>query len=679
MTIDKPYPPTKITFTDWDDLVDAIEARLGDDATGDLLMADTKVIKTGVANDDNFIIKVVDNDTSTVTKIGIIQGASNPWIAFGGSDELKVFEDGTATFGITLTGDWDIGANKLTAEQLESDVATSTPPLIVASTTVIPNLNADLLDGNHASAFTSSALVVLRDGTQALSANWDAGIFDIRSATVTADALTSGRVVFAGANGLLSDDSDFTFSVDTLTVTKIAGTQFTGAITGGQAGHDQFSDTVSAEHVDHSGVTYTAGDGLTGGGTAEASRTFAVGAGTLIDVTADAVDVDLSELATSTADGDGDFFVVVDAGNAQKKLTKANIALSGFNNDLTAVAAHVLATSGPHSDSLPLVDLAPGARGEIIVRGAADWEALGVGTASDVLTSGGAGADVVWAAAGAPGAHESTHVKGGADDIDSALDARAIGLTAQGEIVYHAAAANTLATLAVGTSGQALLSGGSAADVSWGAPAPAAHESSHNDGGTDEIEVDTLAGANGASGEIVESDGAAMSFVEPDGRYDPKAHATTHESGGSDEIRDIEMEPGLGDETADGLKALVTVGENVVTGDTLYLKADGKYWKSDADSGASMPAKVLVVDATIAADATGTVLHEGYYRNNDLYAWTLGNGEANLLFADVNPGLLVQFAGKPSGAGDQVQVCGWVVDADTIYWRPSLELVEVSA
>ncbi len=83
------------------------------------------------------------------------------------------------------------------------------------------------------------------------------------------------------------------------------------------------------------------------------------------------------------------------------------------------------------------------------------------------------GEDVV--AGVAPGAHEATHVQGGADDIDAVLDARALGLTAQGEIVFHAAAANTLATLAVGAAGEALLSGGAAADVSWGAPAPAAH------------------------------------------------------------------------------------------------------------------------------------------------------------------------------------------------------------
>ena len=70
----------------------------------------------------------------------------------------------------------------------------------------------------------------------------------------------------------------------------------------------------------------TSGTGLTGGG--------ANGSVTL--------NVDLSDLTTSTSDGDGDFFIVVDSSDAQKKLTKGNINLSGFNNDLgiTSNATH---------------------------------------------------------------------------------------------------------------------------------------------------------------------------------------------------------------------------------------------------------------------------------------------------------------------------------------------------
>ena len=44
-------------------------------------------------------------------------------------------------------------------------------------------------------------------------------------------ALTSGRVPFATTNGRLTDDADFTFATDTLTITKIAATTFTGNVT----------------------------------------------------------------------------------------------------------------------------------------------------------------------------------------------------------------------------------------------------------------------------------------------------------------------------------------------------------------------------------------------------------------------------------------------------------------
>ncbi len=106
----------------------------------------------------------------------------------------------------------------------------------------------------------------------------------------------------------------------------------------------------------------TAGSGLTGGGSS-GDVTLNVGAGNLIDVTADAIVVDLSELTTSTSNGDGDFFVVVDSSNNQKKLTKGNINNSGFNNDagyttntgdITGVTAGNGLTGGGASGSVTL-------------------------------------------------------------------------------------------------------------------------------------------------------------------------------------------------------------------------------------------------------------------------------------------------------------------------------------
>ena len=61
----------------------------------------------------------------------------------------------------------------------------------------------------------------------------DIGAHDFRAATITSDGLTAGRVVFAGANGVLSDDSDLTFATATLTATNIAAFNLTGKLTAG--------------------------------------------------------------------------------------------------------------------------------------------------------------------------------------------------------------------------------------------------------------------------------------------------------------------------------------------------------------------------------------------------------------------------------------------------------------
>lgn len=66
-----------------------------------------------------------------------------------------------------LTGDWDAGSHKITAQQLSADIADGTTPLIVASTTLVTNLNADMLDGKHVG--TSGNVVPVLDGANTFS------------------------------------------------------------------------------------------------------------------------------------------------------------------------------------------------------------------------------------------------------------------------------------------------------------------------------------------------------------------------------------------------------------------------------------------------------------------------------------------------------------------------------
>ena len=76
----------------------------------------------------------------------------------------------------------------------------------------------------------------------------------------------------------------------------------------------------------------TAGNGLTGGGTS-GGVTLNIGAGALIDVAADSVAVDLSELTDMTAAMAGtDEFVVLDASSQRRKAAN-EIGLSIFSND----------------------------------------------------------------------------------------------------------------------------------------------------------------------------------------------------------------------------------------------------------------------------------------------------------------------------------------------------------
>ena len=92
-----------------------------------------------------------------------------------------------------------------------------------------------------------------------------------------------------GADTLLGwDDSasaaiGYTLHADITHATTELGILWTGAH------HDGFSDFVADEHIAHSGVSITAGAGLTGGGDITETRDIAIGAGDGITVSADSI------------------------------------------------------------------------------------------------------------------------------------------------------------------------------------------------------------------------------------------------------------------------------------------------------------------------------------------------------------------------------------------------------
>ena len=91
--------------------------------------------------------------------------------------------------------------------------------------------------------------------------------------------------------GLTTTEPGNTADIETTgtVVANLEGTVSTA--TQGTIDHDSLSNFVANEHINHSSVDITAGNGLTGGGDITATRTLAVGAGTGITVNANDVAV----------------------------------------------------------------------------------------------------------------------------------------------------------------------------------------------------------------------------------------------------------------------------------------------------------------------------------------------------------------------------------------------------
>ena len=204
-------------------------------------------------------------------------------------------------------------------------------------------------------------------------------------------------------------------------------------------------NTIATQAVD-----LTAGDGLTGGGTLAANRTFAVGAGNLIDVQANQVDVDLSESAAATiAHGDNLIFLDGGATGAASKgstddlanllagdgLTKSNSVMA-VNVDDSTIETNSDAIR-VKDDGITLAKMAGLARGSIIAGDSGgNPSALSIGSNTYVLTSD--GTDISWAAAG-----------GGVDAYTSGVATYASGNTIATQAIANYASGNTIATQAI--------------------------------------------------------------------------------------------------------------------------------------------------------------------------------------------------------------------------------------
>ncbi|MFQ5592398.1 MAG: hypothetical protein ACE5HE_14655, partial [Phycisphaerae bacterium] len=126
----------------------------------------------------------------------------------------------TSTGKRELAADWDAGAFKITAKQLESDVADGTPPFIVASTTEVANLKAEdsgklggVADTGYAKLANANVFqdkITIPDDTWFYLSGTVAGLKYKNSVkTLTIEAETGGSTIvsFGGAGAVTIKDT----------------------------------------------------------------------------------------------------------------------------------------------------------------------------------------------------------------------------------------------------------------------------------------------------------------------------------------------------------------------------------------------------------------------------------------------------------------------------------------
>ena len=105
------------------------------------------------------------------------------------------------------------------------------------------------------------------------------------SVTLTAGAgLTGGGTIASSRTFNVGESTGITVNADSIQTND------------SEIVHDNLSGFVANEHIDHSSVTLTAGAGLTGGGDITTNRTFNIGEGTGITVSANEIATDDSEI-----------------------------------------------------------------------------------------------------------------------------------------------------------------------------------------------------------------------------------------------------------------------------------------------------------------------------------------------------------------------------------------------
>ena len=147
-------------------------------------------------------------------------------------------------------------------------------------------------------------------------------------------------------------------------------------------------------------------------------------------------------------------------------------------------------------------------------------------------------------------------------------------------------------------------------------------------------------------------------------------------SAGIDNALDQHFDSTPSDETVSGVTATFTAGEDLVRGECVYLKAsDTKMHKAVAAVGSVTPPCIALAAEDILANATGKFLLQGFITDNGSFpTYTVGD-EVYTPEAETSSQNVPE-ATAPDSDGDLVQVLGIATGANTLYFNPSLDVIE---
>jgi len=270
-------------------------------------------------------------------------------------------------------------------------------------------------------------------------------------------------------------------------------------------------------------------------------------------------------------------------------------------------------------------------------------------------------ADAVTGAKIADDAIDSEHYTDGSIDTAHIADnqvtlAKMAGL-ARGKIIYGDASGDP-AALAVGTAGYALATDG-----------------------TDLAYTNSLLAADYVIGEDAQTkiDFETANEIHFDADNSQIANITSsglQVTGTVDVSLDTHIDSSPSNNTVSGVTATFTAGEALQAGEAVYYKAsDSKMHKAVAAAGSVTPPCIALAAENLSADASGKFLLVGFIRNDDDFPTYTAGDEVYTPEAETSSQNVPE-ATAPDSDGDLVQVLGIAIDGNTLYFNPSLDVIE---